>query len=184
LPTPDDVGDVSGQPINGQPEEHPLLELYDRALPEVYGYLLGRCGSATVAEDLTSETFLAAVTAAKRNQATYTVAWMIGIARHKLVDHWRRTARESARMSLIANQPDDVDCDPWDERLDALQAQQTLEAMSPIHRAALVLRYLDDLPVPRVAEELGRTRQATEALISRARAAFRRQYEQRGGDHD
>jgi RNA polymerase sigma-70 factor (ECF subfamily) len=177
-----DVGDVSGQPATGRREEHPLLTLYDHALPEVYGYLLGRCGSTTVAEDLTSETFLAAVAAAKRDQATYSVAWMIGIARHKLVDHWRRAARESAGLAVIAHQPDDHDDDPWDERLDALRAQQTLDTISPIHRAALVLRYLDDLAVPSVAEELGRTRQATEALISRARSAFRRQYEQRGGD--
>jgi RNA polymerase sigma-70 factor, ECF subfamily len=44
-----------------------------------------------------------------------------------------------------------------------------------------VLRYFDDLPVPQVAAELGRTRHATEALISRARTAFRSEYEQRGG---
>ena len=34
-----------------------LLQLYDRALPEVYGYLLSRCGRPEVAEDLTAETF-------------------------------------------------------------------------------------------------------------------------------
>jgi RNA polymerase sigma-70 factor, ECF subfamily len=66
--------------------------------------------------------------------------------------------------------------------LDALRAQQTLEALSPTHRSVLVLRYLDDLPIPAVAAELGRTEQATEVLVSRARAAFRREYERRGGD--
>ncbi len=38
-----------------------LLDLYDRGLPSVYGYLLPRCGSAALAEDLTAETFLAAL---------------------------------------------------------------------------------------------------------------------------
>ncbi len=42
------------------------LGLYDRAMPDVYGYLLRRCQSASVAEDLTAETFLAAVSAVKR----------------------------------------------------------------------------------------------------------------------
>jgi hypothetical protein len=37
-----------------------LLDLYDEARPEVYGYLLARCGSRALAEDLTAETFLAA----------------------------------------------------------------------------------------------------------------------------
>ena len=38
---------------------------YDRALPQVYGYLADRCRDPATAEDLTSETFLAAVRAAK-----------------------------------------------------------------------------------------------------------------------
>lgn len=43
-----------------------LLALYDRALPQVYGYLLARCGRVAVAEDLTAETMLAAAAAVKR----------------------------------------------------------------------------------------------------------------------
>lgn len=157
------------------------MALYDEALPTVFGYLLSRCGSVTVAEDLTSETFLAAVTAVRNGPAPLSVPWVVGIARHKLVDHWRAKGREDARLALVSAQPD-VDDDPWDVRLDALRAQQTLDALSATHRGVLVLRYLDDLPVPAVAAALGRTRQATEVLISRARAAFRREYEQRGGD--
>ena len=42
-----------------------LLELYDVALPQVYGYLLRRCGRTALAEDLTAETFLAAVDAVR-----------------------------------------------------------------------------------------------------------------------
>ena len=42
------------------------------------------------------------------------------------------------------------------------------------------LRYLDALPVPEVAELLGRSTTATEALLVRAKAAFRRAYD--GGD--
>jgi DNA-directed RNA polymerase specialized sigma24 family protein len=54
-----------------------LLELYDRALPEVYGYLLHRCGDVTVAEDLTSEVFLAAArSVSKEAPVDLTVAWL------------------------------------------------------------------------------------------------------------
>jgi hypothetical protein len=38
-----------------------LLELYDEALPHVYGYLLARCRDVPLAEDLTAETFLDAL---------------------------------------------------------------------------------------------------------------------------
>ena len=49
-------------------------------------------------------------------------------------------------------------------------------ALAPHRRAALTLRDLDDLPVSEVAALLERTLHATEALLVRARAAFRRAY--------
>jgi RNA polymerase sigma-70 factor (ECF subfamily) len=45
------------------------------------------------------------------------------------------------------------------------------------HRAALTLRYLDGLPVTEVARHLDRSVHATEALLVRARTAFRRIYQ-------
>ena len=158
-----------------------LLALYDRALPQVYGYLLHRCGGAALAEDLTGETFLAAVEAVRREGCPPpTTGWLVGIARHKLVDHWRRRERELRGLRVVADdrsgaEPDD---DPWDATLDAIRAQQTLASLAGQHRAALLLRYVDDLPVPEVAAVLGRTLHATEALLVRARRAFRRAYEQ------
>ena len=66
----------------------------------MYGYLLPRCGSEAVAEDLTAETFLAAVAAVRRRTVpAMSVAWLIGVARHKLVDHWRRQAREERNLT-------------------------------------------------------------------------------------
>ena len=151
----------------------PVAAIYHRALPHVYGYLLPRCGSAAVAEDLTAETFMAAVAATRRGDPPdVTVAWLVGVARHKLVDHWRRVARE--RRSLAAAEPP-VD-DPWEEWLDAEAAHAALARLGPHHRVALTLRYLDGLPVAEVAEHLGRSLHATETLLVRARAALRRAY--------
>ncbi len=72
--------------------------------------------------------------------------------------------------------PDEVD-DPWDEHIDQARAGEVLDALGPHHRVALTLRYVDGLSVPEVAEILGRTVHATEALLVRARNAFRRLYE-------
>jgi RNA polymerase sigma-70 factor (ECF subfamily) len=155
-----------------------LLALYDEALPEVYGYLLSRCGVRALAEDLTAETFLAAVEAVRKDAPPeLSVAWLVGVARHKLADHWRRVAREERGLRSIDGESDTSE-DPWDQRLDALLARQVLATLGPHHRAALTLRYLDGLPVPQVAAHLGRTLHATEALLVRARAAFRRAYDE------
>ena len=154
-----------------------LLALYDRALPQVYGYLVPRCGSTSVAEDVTAETFLAAVTAVQRGTVEdLTVAWLIGVARHKLVDHWRRQAREERKLQLVHDEPAPADEDPWDELLDSTCAHAALEQLGAHHRSALTLRYLDGLSVPECADLLGRSIHATEALLVRARIAFRRAY--------
>lgn len=159
-----------------------LLELYDSALPEVYGYLLSRCGHKTLAEDLTAETFLAAVDACRRDTAPeLSVAWLIGVARHKLADHWRRTAREERGLRVVAGERVESD-DPWDERLDVIVARSVLADLGPHHRAVLTLRYLDGLPVAEVAGCLDRTVHATEALLSRAKSAFRKSYVDRHGE--
>jgi RNA polymerase sigma-70 factor, ECF subfamily len=155
-----------------------LLELYDEALPHVYGYLLARCGDVSLAEDLTAETFLAAVAAARRPAAPApSVPWLIGVARHKLADHWRRLEREERGLRLLDGTATE---DPWEETVDAIRARTVLAQLGPHHRAALTLRYLDGLPVPEVAGCLGRTVHATEALLVRARAAFRRSYRGEG----
>lgn len=152
-----------------------LLALYDHALPHVYGYLRARCDSTSVAEDLSAETFLAAVDAVRRpNPPPVDVPWLIGVARHKLADHWRRRARDERNLRAVA-EPPDVD-DPWDAELDLLRARAVLARLDAQHRVALILRYLDDLPVREVAELLGRSVHATEGLLVRARAAFRRAY--------
>ena len=153
-----------------------LLELFDRALPQVYGYLLTRCGVVGVAEDLTAETFLAAADAVARDDPPeVNIPWVVGVARHKLVDHWRRRSREERLLETLQSEQA-VPEDPWDAQLDGLRARQTLARLGPHHRMALTLRYVDDLPVADVAASLDRTLHATEALLVRARAAFRHVY--------
>lgn len=155
-----------------------LLALYDEALPRVYGYLLSRCGRAVVAEDLCSQTFLAAVRAVRgQEDPPLSVPWLLGVARHKLVDHWRAQARDERHQALVGGAVESDDDDPWDAQLDALRARETLAKLSTEHRAALTLRYLDDLAVPEVASHMERSVHATEGLLVRARRSFRRAYQ-------
>jgi RNA polymerase sigma-70 factor (ECF subfamily) len=178
---------MSGQPAASGSRPAHLLALYDRVLPQVYGYLLSRCGQQATAEDLTAETFLAAADALRSDAAApVSPAWLMGVARHKLADHWRGQARAQRTLRAVAaGGGPGPPPDPWDERLDALRARDVLAGMAPQHRAALTLRYMDDLPVPQVADLLGRTVHATEALLVRARAAFRAAYQRgEGADGD
>jgi len=160
-----------------------LLALYDRALPQVYGYIAARVSDTAVAEDLTGETFLAAVRAVQQGKVPdLTIAWLVTVARNKLVDHWRRLAREERTLKLASDPDDGVVDDGIDERFDRLHTREVLAELGAHHRAALTLRYLDGLSVPECAQYLDRTVHATEALLVRARHAFRAKYEEGIGD--
>ncbi len=76
---------------------------YQRTLPRVYAYLFSRCGNdATLAEELSQQTFIAAVDQRSRfDGRSDTVTWLCGIARHKLADHFRAIEREERRQMRL-----------------------------------------------------------------------------------
>jgi len=61
-------------------------------------------------------------------------------------------------------------------------ATQALARLSDDQRAALVLRYVDDMSVRDVARMLGRGVRATESLLVRARESLRTEYRYQEGD--
>jgi RNA polymerase sigma-70 factor, ECF subfamily len=67
---------------------------------------------------------------------------------------------------------------------DADRVAQVLADLNPIYRAALMLRHVDGLSVPEVAELLDRSVEATEQVLTRARAAFRSAYAAASGAND
>jgi RNA polymerase sigma-70 factor, ECF subfamily len=174
----DDKG-VSAEP-DGHDAPQALLALYDDALPVVYGYFVRRCGDRGTAEDLTSETFLAAMDAARKDTPpVISVPWLLGVARHKLADHYRR--RHDRFSVPVAELPEPVASDDWDAELNRIVAESVLARLPEQHRTVLALRYMDDCSVPECAELIGRTVHATEALLVRARRAFRSHYPQPEG---
>ena len=152
---------------------------YERSLPTVYGYLFHRCGrDPHLAEELTQQAFVEAVRnhGRFRGQADPTT-WVIGIARHKLVDHFRRVERDARRLAALSARelgatgpagsspptaPDEID--------------DALALIPALQRAVLVLHYMDRLSVREVARAIGKTEAATASLLARGRDAFRLAY--------
>jgi RNA polymerase sigma-70 factor (ECF subfamily) len=150
---------------------------YEDALPRVYGYFLHRTGgSPTLAEDLTQETFLSAVRELKKGRRPDTpIPWIYGIARHKLLDHYRRRERTERPLSTAEV---DVDELAVQSELDAGRERvvSALDAVPGSQRAALVLHYLDGFSVREVAAFLNKTEKAIESLLGRGRESLKRAY--------
>lgn len=163
-------------------DESSFRAWYEEALPRVFGYLVDRCSHSSLAEELTQETFVEAV----RHRATFDgrsdpMTWVVGIARHKLVDHFRRRSRDERRhLRLVSDpglEPGADDVERTEIREDTLRALERLPVMQRaamvLHYAAMVLHYLDDLPVPEVCTALGKSEHAVESLLARGRRRLR-----------
>ena len=152
---------------------------YEEALPGVYGYFLHRCGgSVPVAEDLTQETFLAAVAELKKGKQVATpIAWIYGIGRHKLMDHYRLQER-AERDLAVAWQAERVEDDlvVADDEEARARAIAALASVAARQRAALVLCYVDGFSVDEAASLLGKSVEAVESLLARGRRTFKRAY--------
>ncbi len=152
---------------------------YEGSLPRVYAYLFHRCGrSAELAEELTQQAFVEAVRSRRRFRGqSDATTWVVGIARHRLVDHFRRTERDARRLGALAAwelgraglaapsspaEPDDID--------------DALAVLPALQRAVLILHYMDRLSVRDVAREIGKSEAATASLLARGRDAFRHAY--------
>jgi RNA polymerase sigma-70 factor (ECF subfamily) len=155
---------------------HALLQsLFDRWSADVFGFVLARCGSRPVAEDVTSEVFIAAARAAAGSDPTQvTRSWLLTTARRRLIDQWRRQRTQHNVAVRLMNEPN-LDAGGTPENRDRVQG--ALASLPDGQRLALTLRYLDDHSVAEVADELGISYPATESLLARARRSFQRAWE-------
>jgi RNA polymerase sigma-70 factor (ECF subfamily) len=151
---------------------------YEAVAPRVYAYLYSRCGNVSVAEELTQETFIEVV----RNPRTYDgrtdpVPWLIGVARHRLARHLQRASRqEQATTQVREIAPPPEETGQWRSREERELIERALGRLPQAQRAVLMLRFVDDLPIRDIARTIGRSEDATESLLRRARLAFEDAY--------
>lgn len=147
--------------------------MYDAHVEDVYRFVHRRCRDHSLSEDITQETFMAAIRSTE-DPTSISIGWLLTVARNRLVDELRRRTRHEDRIRLLgASVVDGVVVDPADR----LRVEQVLEAMSPDHRLVLTLHYLDGYTVPALAEHLGRSVKSVEGLVTRARRDLRARLE-------
>jgi RNA polymerase sigma-70 factor (ECF subfamily) len=162
--------------------------LYDRYLPVVWRRAYALVGDVHAAEDVTSEVMLALVkNLAQLGEETGSVAaWLATVVRRQAADHHRRAYRTRIKLASFAGGVERDALDP--SRADApdapLEADETrrevlrvLDAMPERQRVALEWKYLDGLGVREIAERLGESERAVEAVLYRARRGFRESFE-------
>ena len=77
--------------------------LYEHYLPKIYAYVLNRVANKEAAEDITSKTFIKAMTKIQNFEYRgYTFgAWLYKIAHNNLVDYYRKNKGVSVDLEVI-----------------------------------------------------------------------------------
>ena len=151
-----------------------FLAFYDATFAEAYRYAGRLCGSdRDAAEDLVQEAYMAVLRQFRADVGKdLQIGYVITTIRNRFLDRIRTADREQRRLRLVAATEGAGEVDHGDETPDTSLTSQ-LAALPERDRAALVLRYVDDLPVPEVADALGLSVHAAESLLVRARARLR-----------
>lgn len=154
-------------------EADAFAALYDRYVDVVYRYVFFRVADKSLAEDLTSETFLRALRRIESFhwQGRDFGAWLVTIARNLVADHYK-----SGRFRLEVTTADILDADQAEEGpergvLDALTSAAVLTAVRQLgadQQECVVLRFLQGLSVAETAQIMNRKEGAIKALQYRA----------------
>ncbi|MGE0641918.1 MAG: RNA polymerase sigma factor [Thermoanaerobaculia bacterium] len=107
--------------------------------------------------------------------------WMLACCQHEIAAYFRRFGRRPREVEFDESAPPADPAEGAEEQLlhreTASLVHATLRRMPPIQARAIRWRYLEGLAVPEIAERLESSYKATESLLSRARAAFRRAHQ-------
>lgn len=155
--------------------------------PRLYRFAFTRVGrDPEAAQDVVQSTFEKVIPrlGSYRGEAAL-FTWLCGFCRFEVAAHWRRRGRREPEMQLVEDLPqvraaletlastqDGPDVRAERRELGRL-VRVALDHLPVRYGNALEWKYLEGLPVSRIADRMGISPKAAESLLTRARRAFR-----------
>jgi RNA polymerase sigma-70 factor (ECF subfamily) len=174
--TSDDAAARSGPQLSAR-DRDALEAAYRQHAGAVFRFALRCVGRRDLAEDLTSDAFLAL----QRNLAGVELgqlpSWLFRVVKNRAIDHWRRQKVERRYVEQRETEPEPtVEDDPQPVLPASLLASRSLK---PVHRLCLTLRYLQGMTRSEIADRLGLSETQVKGHIQYARTLLRRELEGR-----
>ena len=148
-----------------------FAELYDRYAARIFRFVRSRIHDDGLAEDVTADVFMSALRGIKsyRNQGRPFSCWLYRIAANAVASHYRNRRPQLSlddALDLAA-----VETDPADQAVDRERVRavwQAVDRLPPQQRAAMILKFSDDLTMEDIGAILGKSSAAAKLLIYRA----------------
>lgn len=153
-------------------------ELYERYVRPVYRYHYRHVNNVAEAEDLTSQTFLAALEALPRfRYAGHFPGWLFTIARNKVIDFYRHNRPQAQLDEQIIN-PDSLDLAGEYEFNDlAARLNKLVNNLDDTEKDLIYLRYVAGLSFEDLAVVLHKNTDALKKYLYRLLARLKKQLE-------
>lgn len=145
----------------------------------VFRYVASRLAPRVeLADDIVQDVFVAAWQRLGSYSGSAALeGWLLGIARHKVEDHYRERLRrwedwESTEAETASDSGSELDLRIDRERL-AEKSARVLRLLPEHYATILLWRYWERRSARQIAAETGRTEKAVERLLARAREQFK-----------
>ncbi len=160
-----------------------LSRLYEAHAQTMLGWFVRRIYDPEAAMDLVAETFAVAFADRRRFRGAgddEALAWLYGIARHRLANFSRRSRSEFRALRRLGFQRRPLTGEEY-ERIEELSGlgelrdgiADALASLSAEQRVALQLRVVEEQSYSQIATALGVSEQTARARVSRALSALR-----------
>jgi len=166
-----------------QRDRKATAEFVDTYTDAVYAFIRQRLSPRLdLVEDLVQEVFIAAWENLNSFRGASPLrAWLLGIARHKVEDYYRRRLQSAQPLEPATAEElpaEDLDMEGIaDRERTERRARQVLEELPERYRVALQWRYWEKRSTRQMAKAVGRSEKAIERLLARAREQFRRRWQ-------
>jgi len=157
-------------------DEKAMREFFNQYANNVYHYVMSRCSDTTLASDIVNQVMLEVWRHADSfQQRSKITTWLIGIARHKLIDYYRREQRHGH------DELDEktVDSAPVSEQIvtaaqNANWVKHCIENLARNQREIIQLVFYADMAYPEIAEIIECPVGTVKSRMYHAREALRR----------
>ena len=147
-----------------------MEEMYQQYSQIVFHFLHSRCRDPVLAEDLTQETFLAALnTIGNYDGSCKLSTWLCQIARHL---YWQHLEKQGGRVTEAMDETIPAPCDTEAQalhRVELAEVLERLEGLPPLMRQTVYLRALEGLPFKEIGGILGKSENWARVTFYRAK---------------
>lgn len=152
-------------------------QLYDRYAGQIYRFVRARVRDDGLAEDITAEVFLCALRSIKsyQDQGRPFSCWLYRIAANAVASHYRGKRSPlpiDEQLDLVSPLLDPLDEVVGRERIRTVW--QAVDRLPAQQRAAMILKFSEDMTMDEVGAVLGKSPAAAKLLIYRAVQRLRR----------